>query len=34
MTQKYKDATLDNRNLIVDVETMRRKVGLFVVVNS
>uniref|UniRef100_A0A0A9H4J8 BZIP domain-containing protein n=1 Tax=Arundo donax TaxID=35708 RepID=A0A0A9H4J8_ARUDO len=26
MTQKYKDAALDNRNLIVDVETMRRKV--------
>jgi hypothetical protein len=26
MTQKYKDATLDNRNLTVDVETMRRKV--------
>ncbi|KAK8458541.1 hypothetical protein SEVIR_3G396500v4 [Setaria viridis] len=28
MTQKYKDATLDNRNLIVDVETMRRKVNI------
>jgi len=28
MTQKYKDATLDNRNLTVDVETMRRKVRL------
>jgi len=28
MTQKYKDATLDNRNLTVDVETMRRKVHL------
>ncbi|CAL4891166.1 unnamed protein product [Urochloa decumbens] len=26
MTQKYKNATLDNRNLTVDVETMRRKV--------
>lgn len=34
MTQKYKDATLDNQNLIVDVETMRRKVRSFVVVNS
>ncbi|PAN21796.1 hypothetical protein PAHAL_3G488800 [Panicum hallii] len=28
MTQKYKDATLDNRNLTVDVETMRRKVNI------
>jgi len=28
MTQKYKDATLDNRNLTVDVETMRRKVSI------
>ena len=26
MTKKYKEATLDNRNLIVDVEIMRRKV--------
>ncbi|CAL4898013.1 unnamed protein product [Urochloa decumbens] len=28
MTQKYKNATLDNRNLTVDVETMRRKVNI------
>ncbi|XP_062202588.1 light-inducible protein CPRF2-like isoform X1 [Phragmites australis] len=28
MTQKYKDSTLENRNLIVDVETMRRKVNI------
>ncbi|KAF8733391.1 hypothetical protein HU200_014999 [Digitaria exilis] len=28
MTQKYKDATLDNRNLTADVETMRRKVNI------
>ncbi|KAK3140162.1 hypothetical protein QOZ80_5AG0396910 [Eleusine coracana subsp. coracana] len=28
MTQRYKDATLDNRNLRVDVETMRRKVHI------
>jgi len=26
MTQKYKDASLDNKNLTVDIETMRRKV--------
>ncbi|KAF8692200.1 hypothetical protein HU200_039803 [Digitaria exilis] len=28
MTQKYKDATLDNRNLTADIETMRRKVNI------
>ncbi|KAJ1266236.1 hypothetical protein BS78_08G136000 [Paspalum vaginatum] len=28
MTQKYKDATVDNRNLTADIETMRRKVNL------
>lgn len=26
VTQKYKEATIDNTNLIVDVQTMRRKV--------
>ncbi|XP_066356105.1 light-inducible protein CPRF2-like isoform X2 [Miscanthus floridulus] len=28
MTQKYKDASLDNKNLTVDIETMRRKVNI------
>ncbi|KQJ85957.1 light-inducible protein CPRF2 [Brachypodium distachyon] len=28
MTQKYKEATLGNRNLTVDMETMRRKVNI------
>ncbi|ONM01879.1 Basic leucine zipper 25 [Zea mays] len=28
MTQKYKDASVDNKNLTVDVETMRRKVNI------
>ncbi|WVZ91148.1 hypothetical protein U9M48_037353 [Paspalum notatum var. saurae] len=28
MTQKYKDATVDNRNLTADIETMKRKVNI------
>jgi hypothetical protein len=28
MTQKYKESSLDNRNLTVDIQTMRRKVNI------
>lgn len=34
MTQKYKEASLGNRNLTVDIETMRRKVYPFILENS